>query len=208
MWTHKIPSRHKAGTLSENDASAWRAIGNNTHQLATQGRRHLKGLHCTQSMATSFWKLHRNANKLLSKGDGEATVAHEVQWLNELTGLYNDADSAQAIPPASIAKLAAKALKRANDLDEIAAKERRQEFRDWLDGGSTFLHNGAPSCQAVLPTVSFVQPTDGPPQLEETLPTTALKRNSATTQMTPGSRRALVETKSSAGFSIDKETSS
>ena len=79
---------------------------------------------------------------MLSGIDGNVTGEDEVAWLNELTGLYNIADAAQLIPPASLAKLAARALKKAHDLDESAAKERRQEFHEWLDGGSTHLHNG------------------------------------------------------------------
>ena len=148
-WTQNGPGRRHEGPAAQSRAAAWRSVGNGTHQLATAIRNHRTAaaaaavatatadLTASPSLATRFWNLHRLTDRQLgATGEGGADD-EQPEWINTLVNLYNNAASAEAIAPDDMSRLAARAMKSAHLLDDVAAKERRAAFLEWLDGGAT-----------------------------------------------------------------------
>ena len=108
-------------------ARAWRAAGNQTHKLAATLRRHQSSPNPPPgncSVPAQYWKLYQLSTKLLHEEDRTNEPEEAIKWLNALAQLYNDSQSAYEMSPAQASKLAAMALKAAQQYDAKAgAKE-------------------------------------------------------------------------------------
>ena len=127
-WSQDDPSRGRSSPTTIDAAAQWRSVGNSAHHVASGIRRCKKGLQCSPPVSTRIWKLHQLASRLLGPKENILLDDEKCKWINDLVWLYNEAPTAEQIQPAELTKLAARAFKTAQALDEIAAKERRAAF--------------------------------------------------------------------------------
>ena len=126
-------------------AAGWRSIANQTSKLASAMRKQRSRAPNDRKnvpLGAMLWDIYQHAHSTFEKHELADTRSEGLRWMKRLLDIRNGANTVIEIPPQDIARHAATAFKIAQGLDDDAAHEKRETFRQWLDEGAVHACKG------------------------------------------------------------------
>ena len=113
VWTDKASAPRRTDSPSQHIAATWRSVGNATHKLAAAIRKHHAADGADTRIGPLFWGTYQTAEALMKSDKMELTREECKEWLAAFSNLRTNAVVPSQIPPQSVARQAALALKMA-----------------------------------------------------------------------------------------------